>query len=660
MSDNVFEKKLAESGLDLSDANQLGIELLTPAQTLEYAPQAPNIPSMLIKYYDPKGQLYSLDSGRIRLLGKLKGFLGAAKKPPRFYQKKGAKPLPYFPQHESIDWHFVLANTENTIYFTEGELKACCLAKHGLPCIGLGGVYNWRSKRLKMLLIPEIAELNLMHREIILAFDSDTATNMQVQSALSHFADILTSKCGANVKILELPQVGDNQKTGVDDYIVAHGIDKFKKLLHKLVDSGHYKALENFNRKVLFIRSTCEFMDIKNLQVLKKTGAADAFANEEITVSSKKGLTDKPILPIWLRWKGRSEVNKVIFDPALEPGEITNEYINTWKGFPHSPHKGDVSLWDYLLDHLITDDSQRTWVKNWIAWRFQNPGIKPNTSLVLWSREQGTGKSTLCNILCQVLGEDYSQVITPELLMSQFNGWMAKKLLVIVEEVYEFERRQYVNKLKSYITQNQMLVNEKHIAEYNLKDVAGFIFTSNNSNAVYFDEMDRRYSIIKTTADILEHTLGAKINGWACSTEGQSALMHHFLNYDTNGFDATAPAPMSADKEAMLYINQSPFDTWLLELGDDGINGCKLASSTQIQSYYMATTGETQEISTNKIGRKMSKYGFRQANNGKYVNTGEHARKYWCLDRHEHSLLALDHAGVIKYLDKHNALEDRF
>jgi hypothetical protein len=71
-------------------------------------------------------------------------------------------------------------------------------------------------------------------------FDADAAANPNVGSAEWHVAETLTGK-GAVVKVVRLAAGepgpdGTAAKVGLDDYLVAHGPDAFRKLLNAAVD----------------------------------------------------------------------------------------------------------------------------------------------------------------------------------------------------------------------------------------------------------------------------------------------------------------------------------------------------------------------------------------------------------------------------------------
>ena len=127
------EAKLASSGLTLEDAAQLGIKLLTPAETVQTHADHAKFPysSLLFPYFDPAGELIKEGTQpifRLRFLDApasdpSKGILtGKKSKPLRYAQPPNTAPYPYYAANQN--WSEILADTDQTLIITEGELKA--------------------------------------------------------------------------------------------------------------------------------------------------------------------------------------------------------------------------------------------------------------------------------------------------------------------------------------------------------------------------------------------------------------------------------------------------------------------------------------------------------------------------------------------------------
>jgi len=125
---------------------------------------------------------------------------------------------------------------EKEIWITEGEFKALCGFSHGLPIVGLSGVFNWRTsgpeaelladgERLKdeEALLPELAGISWEGKKICLLYDSDITPGHKAFPAFERLGEQLYRLGAREVRILSLPPVAQGQKTGLDEFILARG-----------------------------------------------------------------------------------------------------------------------------------------------------------------------------------------------------------------------------------------------------------------------------------------------------------------------------------------------------------------------------------------------------------------------------------------------------
>ena len=154
----------------------------------------------------------------------------------KYESPRGAGNRAYFPPGVGAD----MIKTAPLIILTEGEKKALAVSQTGTTCIGLTGVWNWQKKRKKAdtgatygerLLIDDLGAIGWKGKQVVICFDSDAADNTGVQLAESRLAETL-SKRGAVVRVARIPSDGDG-KVGADDYIIAHGVEAFQKLIAK-------------------------------------------------------------------------------------------------------------------------------------------------------------------------------------------------------------------------------------------------------------------------------------------------------------------------------------------------------------------------------------------------------------------------------------------
>jgi putative DNA primase/helicase len=156
----------------------------------------------------------------------------------KYESKKGSANRAYFPP----GFFVAVTDPSRMIVITEGEKKALSTAQNGFACIGLVGVWGFAKKRARRetgtatgprYLIDDLEKLDWSDRHVAIVFDSDAATNQDIQQAEQELAGILQGR-GALVQVVRLPQLGEG-KTGLDDFLVYHGTEGSKQL-QELID----------------------------------------------------------------------------------------------------------------------------------------------------------------------------------------------------------------------------------------------------------------------------------------------------------------------------------------------------------------------------------------------------------------------------------------
>jgi len=136
-------------------------------------------------------------------------------------------PLHSFPTPYILPGVWEIKDKNNKpIWITEGVKKVLKLIQHGYACIGLSGVWGFRSgngEETASLLCEELESFSWRSRTVYLAFDTDLWTNPQVRKALYELALHLMAR-GALVYIGTWKGA-----KGIDDYL-ASKTDPVKEL----------------------------------------------------------------------------------------------------------------------------------------------------------------------------------------------------------------------------------------------------------------------------------------------------------------------------------------------------------------------------------------------------------------------------------------------
>jgi hypothetical protein len=243
-------------------------------------------------------------------------------------------------------------------------------------------------------------------------------------------------------------------------------------------------------------------LDVGNIFVLPSGGSAKPI----------------PVEKFWKEHPWRHQ-RTIVFKPGgtTEPNEF-----NLWRGFGVEPRKG----WRKqrrLLRHIWKivcrgDKAKFRYLIRWLAWAVQNPDKHSEVVVVLKSRKQGTGKSTVGVVMLKIFGPHGALVDDKERLLGRFNDWLETASFVLGEEIMWAGDHKSTDKLKSMITANTIQVERKNGAIRQIKNRLHPMMTTNHDHAVAAGVGDRRNVVFdvsdehacdKTWFDPLYQDLGA-------------------------------------------------------------------------------------------------------------------------------------------------------
>lgn len=137
------------------------------------------------------------------------------------------------------DAHEAITKTPGLpLFLTEGEKKALCATKFGLPTVGLGGIWNWLEKGKTDALNADLIPYLKGGRDVVLIYDSDATETPKKTRQFADCARRLACALepyGCKLYRFDLPKLEGNSKVGLDDYIAANHGDTSE--LRNLIDS---------------------------------------------------------------------------------------------------------------------------------------------------------------------------------------------------------------------------------------------------------------------------------------------------------------------------------------------------------------------------------------------------------------------------------------
>lgn len=651
---SLFEAKLASSGLDLADAAKLGLELLAPAEVLRRNPYFKALPAICLPYLDfnrqplasrPKHDPFY----RLRYLGTDTSFAGlVATKAMRYAQPPDSGVCAYLPH--LIEWVDVVDDPRVAIIITEGEFKAAKACKDGFTCLGLGGVWNYRSAKQGISFLPELERINWVKRHVYLVYDSDFREKEGVVMALNALAEELTER-GAIPFVVSLPELLDDGKTGLDDYLIhpAGGPDQLTQLLHRAQPLTLAKPLWYLNSQVVYVRDPGLIIEQASDHKLSPSAfkehayAQVKYLEQEFKTDGTVGLKKLSASGEWLKWQHRQEVASLTYAPGQPKFCYDGEKpsYNTWQGWGCEPIKGDTKPWHDLIEHLFqgAEPGAVEWFLDWCAWPLQYPGTKLFSAVVVHGIEEGTGKSLVGYTLGKIYGDNFIEIRQAD-LHSGRNDWAENKQFVLGDEVTGSDKRADADTLKKLITQGKIRIDIKYVPAYSLPDRINYYFTSNQPDSFFMGDKDRRYFIHEVIVAPLDESFYVDFMMWL-DGRGPSHLFDELLKRDLSRFNPSAPAFMTRAKERMVADTRSDLGTWVRQLLADPDRFLRIGRIplerdlvTNKDMLRLYDPDGSRKVTANGLGRELRRAGVALANKGIPVHTSLGLERLYIV-RHE-------------------------
>jgi len=194
---------------------------------------------------------------------------------------------------------------------------------------------------------------------------------------------------------------------------------------------------------------------------------------------------------------------RIMYDPMSESGIHWRPDVplfNTYQPSRYQSKKVAISQGSFqvisnLLKNIFVDQIARETFLNWLAVVF-NESQKTGTAWVIIGR-QGSGKNTLYSrVLMPLLGNSNCRLLNQDSLESRFNMLLADRQLVCFNEVKASPKAQ--DRLKTWITEDEIVIEDKRASSIINANPANLIFLSNDRVPVLIDSDDRRFSVVKT------------------------------------------------------------------------------------------------------------------------------------------------------------------
>jgi len=253
---------------------------------------------------------------------------------------------------------------------------------------------------------------------------------------------------------------------------------------------GEYKRWKStFEERVCFIENITLFA-VKQRECME----VDTKSENQLMIEFKPY---KKFLNQWLEDPLRKTYREINFIPY--PLTCPNYIYNTYKGlqiekeefdYDESKCKPILDLISVLMNH---EKESIDFFTKWLAHLVKYPGRKNNVAIIIQSAE-GIGKGLFWKVLQYILGSKYclSTVDSSKDVFSDFNNLLEGKILINLNEAKEVDTSKYIEIIKSYITEDQIVLRVKNKNDRIINNYTNWLFFSNRDIPMRFQAKTQR------------------------------------------------------------------------------------------------------------------------------------------------------------------------
>jgi hypothetical protein len=201
--------------------------------------------------------------------------------------------------------------------------------------------------------------------------------------------------------------------------------------------------------------------------------------------------------------------------------------------------QGDPTPFLELVRKMLPDGQDATILLCYMAACVQNLGRK----FTWWPFVQGTkgnGKTTIGKVMEYCTSHRYTHWAKADQLGEKFNEHLVGKLLLVIDEMYNDDKREFEEILKQLVTAERLEIRPMY-GPKSMKEICfnGMLF-SNHQNGIRIDLDERRYAAFfcaqQTKADKARDGLTKPyfigLNAWLWGQDGAAMVYDYLMSYD--------------------------------------------------------------------------------------------------------------------------------
>jgi hypothetical protein len=308
---------------------------------------------------------------------------------------------------------------------------------------------------------------------------------------------------------------------------------------------------KNFKEMWTYVEEADIFVCTEMPEIIR----AENIMNKMLSAFSNTNATSQLIVKAY---NGRSA--KLCYRPDIKGKVVTD---NTTSAINlHTPthvksKPGSAEPFLEFMQYMFPNESELKEALRWCATLIARLDVRMEYGLLLVSERQGVGKTTLgSSILGPLVGmQNVGFPTENQIVQSEFNGWLANKRLIVINEIYSGHSWKAYNKLKSAITDREVEVNEKYQRPYVIENWCHVFACSNSMRALKIEEDDRRWFYPEVTEEKWSRIKFESFHNWLKS--GGLNIIKQWAESYGDYVMKGQPAPMTERKKELIVASRT-------------------------------------------------------------------------------------------------------
>lgn len=426
-----------------------------------------------------------------------------------------------------------------------------------------------------------------------------------------------------------------------DNCVEIEEIKALKKKIKQIKEKTLYEDVKaDFEKNKFLLKNPCCFVeyneDTRKYQLFSKTEFITQFEDLSYDAVDKKGnIIEKEFLKEWFKDKTRRKYDTIDFLPNFK---TSDKIFNTFTKFqadklkPHifddynytkindeinyyEPLLKDSHLFKHLFNLCGKNNDAFNYVLMFLSRKIKQPSKLTNTYL-LFKSQQGAGKDIWFNWFGNnIIGSDYYlNTVKTDLVFGRFNSMLKNKIICVINEAEGSNTWKIIESIKEATTSLTLPIEQKGRDPILLTNIAGFIFFTNNENALKVSQDDRRTVAIECDNTFRNNTEYFKKILEEIESKIYDKLFYNYLcSLDSDNYDFTNNRPMTDLYANMKDMTKSPIihylENLLISHNANNIKEMKYKSTDLFNRFqkYLEAGNIKFEITNIKFGKLITK-----------------------------------------------------